>query len=154
MFGQDRSLRVRTSYRRKYGQCNTVQYTKYCQCVYPLLTLNRSRGVHVTKDIDLSHSRDPMHNTRPFTNATRSVNKNDVGGMVRSEIILFITTRARIPWTLLTQQQSSNPVIMAGKGFENNPMRSFSGWLWLWTLGRNWRSNALAGAKRRLVAYM
>ena len=50
---------------------------------------------------------------------------------MQSEIVLFIATQAHTPWTVLTQQQLLNPTITAPKGFENNPMRSFSKLLYL-----------------------
>ena len=69
---------------------------------------------------------------------------------MRSEIVLWITTHARIPSTHLIGHRLLNRVHKAPKGLENDPIRSFSEWLWLWT--RNWISNALAGAKRSLVS--
>ena len=74
--------------------------------------------VNVTKDIDLSNRRDPMHITWPFTNAARSVNESNVG-IMWSEVILFIATHARTPWILLTRQQLSNH--NGPKGIWNRP---------------------------------
>ena len=71
--------------------------------VYPLMTLNRFRRCAKQKILTL-FIEGTLYITRPFTNAARSVNKSN-DGMMQSEIVLFIATHARTPWTLLTRQQ-------------------------------------------------
>ena len=65
---------------------DAMHHTEYCTCICPLLTLNRFRMC--TKDIYLSHCKDPVHIERPLTNTTRFVNESNIG-MMRSEIVQY-----------------------------------------------------------------
>ena len=62
----------------------------------PLADSESTKEVRVIKDIDLSHHRDPIHITRPFANAKRSVNAGSAN-MMQSEIVPWITTHACTP---------------------------------------------------------